>query len=358
MASFNNKIRSLNSEMVGLSSKLNEFHSSNPKMMLSPQVMGKTKTVKGFDVNRRDRQVPQEGHNVDELKEELAKQVHVLQSQLSRAKKEHLLQISRLQGDLDRCIKEKSALSKSLESSERIRQQQKTLISLLQQGNHTGMGVVENVPEDGSLTPSILAENHMWLNPGSKTDGASIVSGLSETASEGESLSRRRKGNRKSFISNKIGGNGVAFRTGPRSADAVRPSSAPFPRGNGCSQIAGKPPLRGVPVRRSTRSTKGSISGSGSPIEGQDSGVSVEGVSLAQRQREYSAQLAYGSSNGRQKTTAASASPVRRRTAVAGTPSRASSRAATASTPSRRARTMVQVPGTPSSVQRCTFGSR
>ena len=356
MSAFNSKVKGLNRDISEFSNKINGFNHGDQSKLMNNQPAsaskGKASDLAGQETGRRAKQ---ESLKVDGDKGDADKQVQILQTQLIRAKKEHLAQINRLQAELDRCKSEKLALSKSLDSSERIRQQQKTLISLLQQGTHTG--IVENVPEDNSLTPSILADNCQWLNPSNK-ESASIVSGLSETGSEGSGLNRRRKKGRKAAAAAGAGGNGVAFRSGSRGT-----ISAPFPRGSGQPPV--KPPLRNGnrAITPRTRRAGGANTDSRSPTEGPETGSTVDSASLVQRQRDYSAQLAYG----RQKaTTLTAASPARKNTAAASsTPSRAPASARTtragADTPSpsrRGPRAPRAAPGTPSSVQRCTFGSR
>ena len=357
MSSFNKKIRGLNAEISEISSKLyelNGFQDVKPKSIIdAPYMTSKVKATKK-GAQETDKRVAQEVFKGDGTEVDTEKLIKSLQAQLIRAKKEHLSQINRLKTELDRCKSEKAALSKSLESSERIRQQQKTLITLLQQGTHLGMEM-ENAPEseDNSVTPSMRDENRLWLNPSNNKESASIVSGLSETASEGSTLNKRRNTrSRKHAAAGTAGaGTGVAFRTRDRSM-----TSAPFPRSS--AQPSAKPPIR--KTRANTlRSQRVPNAGSRTPPEGSESTVAVS-ADLARRQRDYSARLAYS----RQRATAPAASPSRNiRVPGSSTPSRTSFARKPRSgsdTPSpRRALSgRVSAPGTPTSVQRCTFGSR
>ena len=355
MASFNKKIRGLNADISEFSSKLTELNGFQSERAIAPKTTStSTVTKKGADLEEQEasKRLVQNAFKEDGTKRDTDKQIQALQAQLVRAKKEHVAQINRLQGELDRCKSEKVALSKSLESSERIRQQQKTLISLLQQGTHSGL--VENVPEDNSLTPSIRAENRMWLNP--SKESASIVSGLSEAGSEGSALNKRRKTKGRKPTAAGAGGGGVAFRQGARSTT----SGAPFPRGS--AHLPARPPLRRTRAL-APRTRRVPITGSHSHVDGAEL-TATEPASPAQRQRDYSAQLAY--SRQKAKVAVLTASPARKSTAaVSSTPSRVPLARRTrlgADTPSPARRgpkaRAATAPGTPLSVKRCTFGSR
>lgn len=227
--------------------------------------------------------------------------------------------------ELTHLKRDHATLTTSLETSERIRQQQKALITMLQTNNSKGDS--SSLDKDAgdasnSVTPSVVAENRVWLNTGLPKGNSSVVSGLSGTDTDGESKGSskkvRRRRNTAGNSTNKVLGNsgGVAFnprRGGRNEKDAPegvltkgptkvpRKSTVPKatvvskPRSGSRSATTlqrqkSSPPSPPVADGRARKSS-GSTTGEDSQL---DSLQLATASAVARRQREYADRLTYG----------------------------------------------------------------
>lgn len=306
--------------------------------------------------------------------------------------------------ELTHLRRDHASLTTSLETSERIRQQQKALITMLQ----SNIGRTDNSISDRdagagdasvSVATSIVAENHVWLNTAIPKGNSSVVSGLSETDTDGESRGSKKRKGRRSVVgsdnNNRLSRNnsgagvgvGVAFhdrrnvrqgkdfltRTSTKGPTG-RPRNPALPKANLSSKSSNIRNVRSVPrpslVTQASPSRdlqNGRIRKSSGSTTCEDSQIDslqlVAASSAAKRQMEHSNRLMYGASvtgtpirsrSTKTGTLYATDSPARFRgsKSLIGTPMRSRSAGArgTVSMSPMRGR---KVPNSP----RCTFGS-
>lgn len=360
----------------------------------------------------------EDAHRIIAERDALQSKCHKLERVITDLRHE-LSEMEHTKMELTHLKRDHATLTTSLETSERIRQQQKALITMLQ-GNSNSKADTNSLDRDGgdasnSVTPSVVAENRVWLNSAlsSNKGTSSVVSGLSETDTDGESRGSRKgrkRGSRnvanqsRSANSNSRNSGGVALNNSRRGGGekfltgTIAVGIGGTMGANGVSNR--KPALpRGKPIRARSRSGSGSVgggssnskgngamlrtksapsaqdqgtrprksSGSSAATTGEDSQVDslLLSSSAASRQKEYAMRLAYGVRG----SSVGPATPSRRNTtdtaltdaAVVYLTTNKASPARVVGTPLRGSARGATVSASPArrvpSSPRCTFGS-
>ena len=292
-----------------------------------------------------------ETHRIIAERDALQSKCHKLERVITDLRHE-LSECEHTKMELSHLKRDHATLTNSLETSERIRQQQKAFISMLQSSSTNRD--THSLDKDGgdasiSVTPSVVAENRVWLNSGLHTSkgtgSSSVVSGLSETDTDGESkgsrkgskrsgrnasartrsannssrnsggvaLSNARRGGGRDFLSSAAAtgtrGPIIAGRASTRkpALPSGKPTKARSLSGSGsidgnsnANNISTMPRTKSAPSVREQGTRPRKSSGSSAATTGEDSQLDStqlhlsSGPSASSRQREYAKRLAYG----------------------------------------------------------------